>query len=144
MPSNDRLIFLISTAQHLLKNHMIARFKEKGLEITPTHSTILFLLEERGPMQMNDISAEIHVENSTVTGLVDRLESRGFVVRTTVKRDRRKWHIAITDRGSAEIQKAREILHAINAEIGEGLSAKELEAFKKALNSFFSKFAGPS
>ena len=142
MEGDDRLIYLISTAHHLMKGHMVARFRESGLEITPSHSTILFLLEERGPMQMNEIGAAMHIENPTVTGLVDRLENKGFVERVIVENDRRKWNVTITASGRNEIEKARGVIHAINAEIADGMTKKELDAFKKALNGFFVKFGG--
>jgi DNA-binding MarR family transcriptional regulator len=114
MPKNDRLIYLIATAQHLLKNHLKDRFKQEGIKITPTHSSILFLLMEKGPMLMNDLSRELYIENSTVTGLVDRLEERGFVSRLPVSNDRRKWNISITQEGIKEIKKTQEIIKSVN------------------------------
>jgi DNA-binding MarR family transcriptional regulator len=84
----------------------------------------------------------MHVENSTVTGLIDRLEKKGFVERVVVENDRRKWNIAITISGRREIERAERVIHAINAEIADGMSKNELAAFKKALNGFFAKFGG--
>ncbi len=140
MSKNDRLIYLISTAQHLLKNHLKDRFKQEGIKITPTHSAILFLLMEKGPMLMNDLSRELYIENSTVTGLVDRLEERGFVSRLPVSNDRRKWNIAITREGIKEIKKTQEIINSVNSMIGEGFTREDIKSLQKILNSFFEKF----
>jgi MarR family transcriptional repressor of mepA len=140
MSKNDRLIYLISTAQHLLKNHLKDRFKQEGIKITPTHSAILFLLMEKGPMLMNDLSRELYIENSTVTGLVDRLEERGFVSRLPVSNDRRKWNISITHEGINEIKKTQGIIKSVNSMIGEGFTKEDIKSLQKILNSFFEKF----
>lgn len=140
MSKNDRLIYLISTAQHLLKNHLKDRFKQEGIKITPTHTAILFLLMEKGPMLMNDLSRELYIENSTVTGLVDRLEEKGFVSRLSVSNDRRKWNISITQEGIKEIKKTQEIIKSVNSMIGEGFTTDDIKSLQNILNSFFEKF----
>lgn len=140
MSKNDRLIYLISTAQHLLKNHLKDRFKQEGIKITPTHTAILFLLMEKGPMLMNDLSRELYIENSTVTGLVDRLEEKGFVSRLPVSNDRRKWNISITQEGIKEIKKTQEIIKSVNSMIGEGFTTDDIKSLQNILNSFFEKF----
>lgn len=142
MSKEDRYIYMISTAQHLLKNRIIERFKQEGLGITPSNSTILFLLEKNGPMQMNELSDAMYIENSTVTGLVDRMEKKGFVRRTPVEGDRRKWNIEITGEGIEEMHRAGAIISSINSQITEGFSTRELESFTKILGSFFTRFAG--
>ena len=140
MSKNDKLIYLISTAQHLLKIYLGNKFKQEGLKITPTHSTILFLLMKNGPMQMNDLSKELYIENSTVTGLIDRLEEKNFVTRTPVENDRRKWKISITQKGIYEIDKAKKIINNVNGKIGEGFTSEDIQSFQNILNSFFEKF----
>jgi len=140
MPESDRLIYLTSTAQHLLKNYMMGAFKRDGMKITPSHSTILFSLLKKNPQSMNDLGKILHIENSTVTGLIDRLEKGGFVERTSDPADRRKWNISITENGVREIKKAGKTIKRINEIIKDGHSKEDIEAFKRVLNSFFDKF----
>lgn len=140
MRESDRLIYLMSTAQHLLKNYMIVVFKRDGVKITPSHSTILFSLLKNNPQSMNDLGKILHIENSTVTGLIDRMEKGGFVERTSDPTDRRKWNISITENGVREIKKAGKTIKRINEIIKDGHSKEDIEAFKRVLNSFFDKF----
>ena len=142
MANDDRLIYLISTAQHLLKNHLKNELIRENVSITPSHTTILFTLQHDGPQTMNALSKLLFVKNSTVTGLVDRLERNGFVSRNAVGNDRRKWDIAITEGGLREIEKAKTIVNGINDKISEGCTTLEIEAVKKVLTMFYSKF-GP-
>jgi len=92
------------------------------------------------PLSMNDLSKILHVENSTVTGLIDRLEKSNFVQRTPDFKDRRKWNVSITDNGIEEIERAGKIIKKINNKIEENNTKEDIEAFKRVLNSFFGKF----
>lgn len=140
MPENDKLIFLISTAQHLLKTHLQNELKKEGVLLTPSHTSILFALQKFGPQSMNSMSKILHVKNSTVTGLIDRLEKNELVSRNAVGNDRRKWDIAITEKGEQEITKAQNIVNRVNEKIKEGCSKEEVEVFKKVLGLFYAKF----
>ncbi|MCP3926412.1 MAG: MarR family transcriptional regulator [Desulfobacterales bacterium] len=139
MKKNRRLVFLNLTAQHLLKNHLINAFINDGVEITPAHTGILFSLLE-GQKSMNDLSELLNVKNSTITGLVDRLEKKGFVKRVSDPKDRRKWNIVITDSGTIEIKKASKVISSINNEICEGYTDDELDSFTKILKGMIDKF----
>ncbi len=139
--SDDRLIFLILTAQHLLKKRLQEEFRREEVLITPSHTGILFTLEEKGPQSMNSLSEFLFVKNSTVTGLIDRLEKNRLVRRNPVGGDRRSWHISITGKGLEELDKARKIIHRINDEIKEGHPESDLKGMKNVLGAFFSKFS---
>jgi len=49
---------------------------------------------------MSDLGSHLALEKSSVSGLVDRAERRGLVVRTTGHADRRAVHVRLTDRGA--------------------------------------------
>lgn len=141
MDFTDKHIYAIFTAQHLLKNHLVKMLREKGVKITPAHATILFLLETTSPQTMSELSQVLHLDNSTVTGLIDRLEKSGFVARTAHPGDRRIWEISITPKGIKEIAKAREVINKVNKEIERGLTKDEIAALHTALGSFKDKFS---
>ncbi len=140
MVNSDKLIYLISTAQHLLRNHLKSEFEKGSLTITPSHSAMLFYLLDNGPQTMNELSNLLFIKNSTVTGLIDRLEKNGIVKRNHVGNDRRKWNISITSKGIDEITKAKAIINKINSEIKDGFSEQEIESMAKVLSSFTDKF----
>ncbi len=140
MEFQDKHIYLIFTAQHLLKNYLITALKENGIRITPAHSTILFLLEKNGPQTMTDLSQGLHLDNSTITGLIDRLEKTGFVQRADHPHDRRKWRVSISKEGLDEIAKARTVIGRINKEIESGFSKEDLAVLHRILGSFTQKF----
>ncbi len=137
--SKNRLIFLNLTAQHLLKKYLVNEFIKEGIEIKPAHTGILFsLLKEQ--KSMKELGEILNIKNPTVTGLVDRLESKAFVKRVSDPSDRRKWNISITKKGTKEIKKTSVVINRINGEIIEGNSDEEIESCTKVLKGMIKKF----
>jgi DNA-binding MarR family transcriptional regulator len=140
MPKDDRLIYLISRAQHSLMTYLKKELNADGTSITPAQAGILFLLRKTA-RTMTDLSQTLSIDNSAITGLVDRLEKSGLAERTANPADRRTFFIRITDKGKAEIDRAHVIIKKVNKEIKSGFSADEVETFKRVLNSLLEKFA---
>jgi DNA-binding MarR family transcriptional regulator len=67
-------------------------------DLTPQQSVLLSSLLER-PVGMAELSDRLHIEKSTLTGLVDRAERRGLVHRTPDPGDRRALRVALTVEG---------------------------------------------
>jgi DNA-binding MarR family transcriptional regulator len=68
-------------------------------DITPQQMQLLCLLIA-GPVGMSELSRLLHLEKSSLTGLVDRVERRGLVARVRDARDRRACQVALTDEGA--------------------------------------------
>ncbi len=137
---DDRLLFLMSKAQHALKNHVKREFSNGGVEFTPAQMGILFALKLKNNLSMNQLSEIITIDNAAVTRHVDTLERNGLITRAQDPEDRRKYMVCITERGIAEADKSKVIVRRINTMIKEGFSEQEVEVFKRILNSFFEKF----
>ncbi|MFH1985427.1 MAG: MarR family transcriptional regulator [Pseudomonadota bacterium] len=140
MAADDRLIYLISKAQHCLKVYLKKAFAAEGLDLTPVQAGILFMLKE-APQSMTQLSRLLAIDNSAITGLVDRLEKVDLAQRRPDPADRRTWLIHITDNGRKEIDRALVIVRRVNSQIKEGFSADEITVFKTVLTRFFDKFS---
>lgn len=71
-------------------------------ELTPIQAMTLKQLGD-GPVPTKEIAARLCCDPSNATGIVDQLERRGFVRRTTPPEDRRKRMIETTDEGLAVV-----------------------------------------
>lgn len=140
MPTDDRLIYLVFTAQQKLKTYLNNTLSSEGVTVTPAQAAILFLLREKDGQSMSELSQVLSMDNSTVTGLVDRLQRSGLVTRRANPDDRRISLIRITPQGVEEIKKAKPVITRVNERIKTGLSEQEINTFKGILNSFFEKF----
>ncbi|PBC79979.1 DNA-binding MarR family transcriptional regulator [Streptomyces sp. TLI_235] len=78
--------------------------------LTGAQAKVLALLR-RGPMPMRHIAQTLSCEPSNITGIVDRLETRGFVTREADPQDRRVKLVAATGAGTAASIELRESLH---------------------------------
>lgn len=71
----------------------------RELDLNPPHAMLLLKLEE--PHSMGELAEFMHCDNSNITGLVNRLEAKGFVERRTSTEDRRVKMILLTRKGKA-------------------------------------------
>ena len=70
------------------------------LELSPAQCHVLHLIEPGRPMPMGRLAETLACDASNVTGLVDRLESRGLVRRHPSAEDRRVKVLDLTPTGS--------------------------------------------
>jgi len=69
------------------------------LELSPAQCHVLHLIEPERPVPMKDLAGTLACHASNVTGLVDRLESRGLVQRRPSPEDRRVKVLVLTPTG---------------------------------------------
>jgi len=145
MPPDDRLIYLLFTAQQKLRTYLKKMMTKENVRVTTAQAGILFLLKQKDGRTMSELSQLLSIDNSTITGLVDRLEKTGLVRRDASPHDRRASHVFINPQGIEEVDKAKKVIRMVNQEIKNGFSAEELDSFNRILKSFFHKFdSGPT
>jgi DNA-binding MarR family transcriptional regulator len=70
------------------------------LDLSPAQCHVLHLIEPERPIPMGQLAETLACDASNVTGLVDRLESRGLVRRRPSETDRRVKVLYLTTSGS--------------------------------------------
>src|SRR6185369_4603638 len=70
------------------------------LQLSPAQCHVLHVIEPGRPVPMGQLAESLACDASNVTGLVDRLESRGLVERRPSDKDRRVKVLALTPTGS--------------------------------------------
>src|ERR1700692_4186853 len=70
------------------------------LDLSPTQCHVLHLIEPGRPLPMSRLADTLSCDASNVTGLVDRMESRGLVRRRSSPEDRRVKVLQLTARGA--------------------------------------------
>ena len=70
------------------------------LQLSPAQCHVLHLIEPDRPIPMGQVAETLACDASNVTGLVDRLESRGLVRRRPSDADRRVKVLVLTPAGS--------------------------------------------
>lgn len=87
------IIYLYTESRRITKE--LAR----RADLTGPQLTVVKLLEQIGDMSLSELSERIRAQNSTVTGIIDRMVREGLVARERSKDDRRVVFIRLTPKG---------------------------------------------
>jgi DNA-binding MarR family transcriptional regulator len=101
-------------------------------ELHPAQAGALMHLDGEGGLPMYEIAARLACDNSNVTGIVDRLETRGLVTRRPGEQDRRVKYVVLTPLG----QQVREAMGSKLARVPEAierLSVQDQRALRDIL-----------
>ena len=85
---------LIGEILNMMRQNMTRGFGEAKL--TAPQGMVVGILSHSGRMKLSDLSQKMGLSNSTVSGIVDRLEKQGVVERIRSEEDRRVIYIATT------------------------------------------------
>jgi DNA-binding MarR family transcriptional regulator len=110
----EAIVYLYTESRRITKE--LAR----RAELTGPQLTVLKMLEGVGDLSLTELSERIRAQNSTVTGIIDRMEREGLVLRARSTEDRRVVRISLTDKG---------------AKIARDIDVEPMEIFRAALES---------
>ena len=106
------------------------------LGITAVQSFLLGYLycqRERPPCQ-RDIEVRFNIKHPTVTGLLERMEERGFVRFEQDGADRRRKRILLTEKGAQAAESTRQKLDALDTRLVQGFTPEELSTLNALLD----------
>ena len=111
------------------------------IDLTTSQTHVLFYLKSHGDEEViqKDIEEKFNLSNPTVTGVIKRLEAKGFVTRTVSSKDARSKSIHLTEKSIAASEEMKQALLEANKKVFEGFSEDELdvleECFKRMLHN---------
>jgi DNA-binding MarR family transcriptional regulator len=136
----EGIIYLVTESRRLSKD------EASQYGVTPTQLSVLKLLHEIGDLSLGTLSREIRAHNSTVTGIVDRMEAAGLVERARSEEDRRVWIIRLTTQGKRVAERAKvspwEILRGALAALPPGDQERLTAILKKLVTHVTAQVEG--
>ena len=103
-------------------------------DLHPGQLRALQLLDPEREVPMSALAGQMFCDASNVTGIVDRLESRGLIERRPSKADRRVKMLAVTDEGTRVRERVRERLSQPPPQLA-ALSPAEQRVLRDALRA---------
>ena len=103
------------------------------VNLTFPQAMVITALREDGEMPISKLADYTGSANSTVSGIVDRLEKLELVKRKRSDEDRRVIYVALTEKYHAELRKLQPDMDECIADVLEGLSEEELEEIAGAM-----------
>ena len=80
----------------LFKHSMSKVFEDMNLGITAPQGMVMGILSKEKAMKITELSSKLNLSNSTVSGIIDRLEKQGMVERKRSEEDRRVVHVSVS------------------------------------------------
>ena len=121
-----------ATMTHL-KCAMSERVLRAGISMGQLH--ILFALQRTGDMTMTQLADHLAVSLSNATGIVDRIEERGYVERQRVPEDRRVVSIRVTAAGSRLLDEVDALNDELLRSVLSRIDPSQLEAVGAAFSA---------
>lgn len=133
--------FLISQIRQLSSRCFEKILKQQGIdEFNGPQGRILYVLWEHENLSISDIAELTSLANTTLTGMLDRMESQGLLVRVPDPANRRKIMIQLT----AKAKKLRPAYDAVSEQNNKifyaGFSEAEILHFENTLRRILNNY----
>jgi MarR family transcriptional regulator, organic hydroperoxide resistance regulator len=106
---------------------------ERSTGLTSPQLWAIKVLTETAPMMVSELASRMYLHPATVVGVLNRLESHGFIKRTRSDEDRRIVWIELTPKGKALVASAPEVAQGLLVVGLEKIPLKELRVINKGL-----------
>lgn len=120
---------LLGYCDHQIQKLMEKELRQYGVSPMQCH-TLTYLYKATHEVNQKMLQDFLMVKPSTVNGIVDRLEEKGFLVRTTGKEDGRCRILRLTEKGRAFHGDFVRIVRQVNDRMERHFSPEELAALK--------------
>ena len=113
------------------------------MELTSAQGHIMgFLAHRKNPPCPKDIEEAFHLSHPTVSGLLSRLEKKGFVELRTDENDRRCKRIYVLPKGKECHETMHQIIESIENRLVSGFSPEEQQQFAAFLDRAIANLGG--
>ncbi len=138
----NNIISLNSRVRELSYSYVVRALKLAGYKkFAPSHGDILAVLYGAGTLSKTQIAKKINRDRSTVTTLVQKLESLGYVKAEASKKDSRTSLVSLTEKG----KKIKKDFYQISKNMYEiafqGLSDDEIVVLQSLLEKVYENFS---
>ena len=115
----------------IFKQNSECQFKEMGM--TRPQGMLMGTLAHHGKMKISDLSEKLELSNSTVSGILDRLEKHGLILRTRSESDRRVVFVEVSPESRKIFEERLGEIEKIIAGKLSKANAEELEIMLEGL-----------
>ncbi len=133
-----RSIRLLAECYHAFERQSGANIRART-GLTPSQFDIIATLGNTSGMTFKELGEKTLITKGTLTGVVDRLEAKGLVVRVTQLEDRRSSIVQLTKQGEAEFKRVFAPQIAFGKQSFLDYTDKEFDALEKELGKLYAR-----
>ena len=105
------------------------------LNLTAAEINALASLAGRGALNVRELAAETGTRASTLTGVLDRLENRGYLTRELDPTDRRSFRLPLTEAGQAVATRVLTAIADLERDALSRLSAAQIAGYHAVITA---------
>ena len=132
MVSDSVLLALQRTTHRTLQALTVAL---ADLDVTASEINTLANLADGRSRNVRELAEDTGTRATTLTGVLDRLERRGYLTRELDPADRRSFRLTLTAPGRAAARKVRAAVTDLEADALAGVSARQLAGYHAVVSA---------
>ena len=127
------MVLALQRATHRTLHALSAALAD--LNLSAAEINALANLGEGGALSIRQLSERTGTRASTLTGLLDRLENRGYLARELDPADRRSFRLPLTEAGQAVATRVLTAIADLEREALSGLSGTQIAGYHAVLTA---------
>ena len=127
MESNDCINFILSNTQNAVYNYFKRRLQD--YDTTPSQYELLRCLWKHDGLTPSQLAQAMHLDTSSITGILGRLEKKNLISRVYSQEDRRSVSIYLREEGKQLWSQIDHVIDEANAKIISGFNEKDYSQF---------------
>jgi MarR family transcriptional repressor of emrRAB len=129
----DSILLALQRATHHTLQALTVALAD--LDLTASEINTLANLADGRSRNVRELAEDTGTRATTLTGVLDRLERRGYLIRELDPADRRSFRITLTAPGRAAARKVRAAVSELEAAATAGLSARQLAGYHAVVSA---------
>jgi len=131
IPYEDCVLYLLGKAYQ--RAHWVVKRRLAVYGLTPVQQLVMAALWHDEGISAGDLGKKLVLDPATLSGVLDRMAERGWIVKQTDPEDKRLLRLYLTDQAKGLEQKLMEERDKANEEILRKLSLEEKVLLKRLL-----------
>jgi DNA-binding MarR family transcriptional regulator len=131
---NKQVAMFLNLVHNRFKQYVAGIFESQGFNITPEQFLVMDTLWDEGVLTQQQIADYMLKDKNSVVKLVDGLEERNLVRRTSNPKDRRQNLIEVTEYAMSIKDKVTKVAMEAVDKIINGIAKEDLQIFIKVLS----------
>ncbi len=135
--------FLVKQVNNVYEKELTGKLK--GLGITSSQCAVLDYLfhTSKDVVSQRDVEKNLSLKNPTVTGILKRLDEKGYILCVPNTEDRRKKNIYLTEKAYDIRRRMESDRRKLDRELTRGMTKREVESLRKNLEKMLYNIEDP-
>ena len=131
MTLSECINFLLNSSQNAVSLYLKQELQQ--FNVTPAQYALLKCLWEKDEQAPSQLAAELHLDSSTITGILARLEEKKMISRNYCTTDRRRIIVCLTEEGGKLRAPIEDLIDRVNESVTVNIPTDELLQLKDHL-----------